>query len=93
MRKFMAEAEVGDEQQKEDPSVKTNPIFFDVSGMGVTAEAFDALLRKKGLRISVLGRTRVRAVTPLDVSREQVKEAIQILQQVAEQIAKRKTWP
>jgi len=71
--------------------VETNLIFFDVSGMGVTAEAFDALLRKKGLRISVLGRTRGRAVTHLDVSRNQVKEAIEIIRQVAKEITKRKT--
>jgi threonine aldolase len=71
--------------------VETNLIFFDVSGMGVTAEAFDALLREKGLRISVLGRTRGRAVTHLDVSRKQVKEAIEIIRQVAEEITKRKT--
>jgi threonine aldolase len=71
--------------------VETNLIFFDVSGMGVTAEAFDALLREKGLRISVLGQTRGRAVTHLDVSRKQVKEAIEIIRQVAEEITKRKT--
>jgi threonine aldolase len=73
--------------------VETNLIFFDVSGLGVTAEAFNALLRDKGLRISVLGKTRARAVTHLDVSREQVKEALEIIRQVAGQIAKRKTWP
>jgi threonine aldolase len=73
--------------------VETNLIFFDVSGMGVSAEAFNALLREKGLRISVLGKTRGRAVTHLDVSRRQVEEALQIIRQVAEQITKRKTWP
>jgi threonine aldolase len=73
--------------------VETNLIFFDVSGMGVTAETFNALLREKGLRISVLGKTRGRAVTHLDVSREQVKEGLDIIRQVAGQIAKRKTWP
>ncbi|HYQ60073.1 MAG TPA: threonine aldolase family protein [Desulfatiglandales bacterium] len=73
--------------------VETNLIFFDVSGMGVTAEAFNALLMEKGLRISVLGKTRGRAVTHLDVSREQVKEGLDIIRQVAGQIMKRKTWP
>ena len=73
--------------------VETNLIFFDVSGMGITAEAFNALLREKGLRISVLGKTRGRAVTHLDVSREQVKEGLEIIRQVASQIRKRKTWP
>jgi len=73
--------------------VETNLIFFDVSGLGVTAEAFNALLREKGLRVSVLGKTRGRAVTHLDVSREQVKEGLGIIRQVAAQITKRKTWP
>ena len=73
--------------------VETNLIFFDVSGLGVTAEAFSDLLRDKGLRISFLGKTRARAVTHLDVSREQVKEALETIRQVAGQITKRKTWP
>jgi threonine aldolase len=73
--------------------VETNLIFFDVSAMGVTAEAFNALLMEKGLRVSVLGKTRGRAVTHLDVSREQVKEGLDIIRQVAGQIMKRKTWP
>jgi threonine aldolase len=73
--------------------VETNLIFFDVSGLGVTAEGFNALLTETGVRISVLGKTRGRAVTHLDVSREQVKEALDIMRQVAAQITKRKTWP
>ena len=73
--------------------VETNLIFFDVSGMGVTAEAFNALLMEKGLRISVLGKTRGRAVTHLDVSRDQVKEGLEIIRKVADQVTKRKTWP
>jgi threonine aldolase len=68
--------------------VESNLIFFDVSGMGVTAEAFNALLTEKGVRISVLGRTRGRAVTHLDVSRQQVKEALDIMRQVAAQITR-----
>jgi threonine aldolase len=71
--------------------VETNLIFFDVSGIGVTAEAFNALLREKGLRISVLGKTRGRAVTHLDVSRRQVEEALEIIRQVAGQTTKRVT--
>jgi threonine aldolase len=73
--------------------VETNLIFFDVAGMGVSAEAFNALLRERGLRISVLGKTRGRAVTHLDVSREQVEEGLEIIRQVADRITKRKTWP
>ena len=73
--------------------VETNLIFFDVAGMGISAEAFNALLRERGLRISVLGKTRGRAVTHLDVSREQVEEGLEIIRQVADRITKRKTWP
>ena len=69
----------------------TNLVFFDVCGLGVTAEAFNAFLMDKGVRVSVLGNTRARAVTHLDVSQEQVKEALQIIRQVAEQITKRVT--
>jgi threonine aldolase len=69
--------------------VETNLIFFDVAGLGVTAEAFNALLTEKGLRISVLGKTRGRAVTHLDVSREQVKKALDIMRQVAREITRR----
>lgn len=73
--------------------VETNLIFFDVSGLGVTAEDFNVLLMERGLRISVLGKTRGRAVTHLDVSRDQVKEGLEIIRQVAAQVSKRKTWP
>ncbi len=73
--------------------VETNLLFFDVSEMGVTAETFNARLREKGLRISVLGKTRGRAVTHLDVSRQQVEEALNIFRQVAGQITKRKPQP
>jgi threonine aldolase len=69
--------------------VETNLIFFNVAGLGVTAEAFDALLREKGVRISVMGETRGRAVTHLDVPREQVKEALDIMRQAAGQITRR----
>jgi threonine aldolase len=63
--------------------VETNLIFFDVSGLGITAEAFNARLMEHGLRVSTLGDTRARAVTHLDVTRVQVEEALQIMRRVA----------
>jgi threonine aldolase len=63
--------------------VETNLIFFDVSGLGITAEAFNARLMEHGLRVSTLGDTRARAVTHLDVTRSQVEEALQIMRRVA----------
>jgi threonine aldolase len=63
--------------------VETNLIFFDVSGLGITAEGFNARLMEHGLRVSTLGDTRARAVTHLDVTRVQVEEALQIMRRVA----------
>jgi threonine aldolase len=70
--------------------VETNLIFFDVSGLGVTAEAFNALLMKQGVRVSILGKTRARAVTHLDVTRSQVEEGLSIIREAAEEITQRK---
>jgi threonine aldolase len=66
--------------------VETNLIFFDVSGLGITAEAFNSRLMDHGVRVSILGETRARAVTHLDVSRAQVEEAVQIMRLVADEI-------
>lgn len=70
--------------------VQTNLIFFDVSGLHVTAEAFNTLLTKKGVRVSILGKTRARAVTHLDVSRPQVEEALKIIRNLSDDIRKGK---
>ncbi len=67
--------------------VETNLIFFDISRLGVTAEAFNASLKKRGLRVSILGKTRLRAVTHLDVSKEQVQEALTIIRDVIHEIS------
>jgi len=66
--------------------VETNLVFFDVSGLGVTAQAFNERLMTKGVRVSTLGRTRARAVTHLDVSRSQVEQALEIICDVADEM-------
>lgn len=70
--------------------VETNLVFFDVSGLHVTAEAFKTLAMERGVRISVLGKTRARAVTHLDVSRTQVQEALKIMRNLSDEIRKGK---
>lgn len=62
--------------------VETNMVFFDVSGLDVTADQFQERVLSRGLRVSTLGRTRVRAVTHLDVTRSQVEEALNIIRDV-----------
>ena len=56
-------------------SIETNIVFVDVSGTGLTAEEVSARLEAQGINIGVSGETLLRAVTHLDVSREQVEEA------------------
>jgi len=59
--------------------VETNMIFFDVSGLGITAEDFNNRLKTHGVRVSTLGPTRARAVTHLNVSKIQIEEALEII--------------
>jgi threonine aldolase len=63
--------------------VATNMVFFDVGGLGTTSEEFSVRLLDRGVRLSYITGTRLRAVTHLDVSREQVLEAVDIIREVA----------
>ena len=83
--KILAEGLAGIEGIRVQPA-ETNLIFFDVSGLGLTAQAFNESLMELGLRVSVLGKTRARAVTHLDVSRSQVHEALEIIRRVVHEI-------
>jgi len=66
--------------------VETNLVYFDVTGLGITGDEFDQRVLDRGLRISVMGPTRIRAVTHLDVSSRQIAEAIGIIRDVAAEI-------
>jgi threonine aldolase len=68
--------------------VETNIVFFSVKGLGITDEKFSNLLIKKGVRLSPMGRYRLRAVTHLDVSRSQIEEALIKIRQVADEATK-----
>lgn len=63
--------------------VDTNLVFFDVGGLGLSAELFNDLLTGHGVRVSTLGGSLARAVTHLDVSAEQVDEALAVIRDVA----------
>ncbi|MFC2029448.1 threonine aldolase family protein, partial [Chloroflexota bacterium] len=54
----------------------TNLVFFDVSGLGLSADRFSELLMEHGVRVSTMGAGRARAVTHLDVSAAQIAEAL-----------------
>ena len=61
-------------------------MFFDVSGLGITAEDFNERLMAHGVRISVLGEYIARAVTHLDVTRAQAEEAVEIIGRIVKDI-------
>ena len=59
--------------------VETNIVIFDVSGTGLAAAEISARLRARGVLINPVNATLMRAVTHLDVSREQCGQAIEVL--------------
>ena len=63
--------------------VETNMVFFDVSRSGLTAADMHQRLLARGVRIGASARYRMRAVTHLDVTREQIEQAADILADVA----------
>jgi threonine aldolase len=62
--------------------VETNIIIFDIHATGRSAQEIVEQLEKEGVRLSVMGRTKLRAVTHLDVSRQDIERAIQVLRRV-----------
>jgi threonine aldolase len=66
-----------------DPAeVETNLVFFDVRDTGMTAQEFTSALLAEGVRMGAVGRYRVRAVTHLDVTRQDVEQAIAAVRRV-----------
>ena len=72
-----------------DPTeVETNIVFFDVAETGRSADDICAALAARGVRMGAMGKTTIRAVTHLDVTRADVQQAIET---VAEVVAGRAT--
>jgi threonine aldolase len=61
---------------------ETNLVFFDVSGTGMTAEAFCRALEAEGVRMGAMGPMRVRACTHLDVSAADIRSALDAAERV-----------
>ena len=62
--------------------VETNIVFFDVEGTGRTAQEINQALIGHGVRMGAVGRTRMRAVTHLDVSRADIERAVEVMRMV-----------
>jgi threonine aldolase len=61
---------------------ETNLVFFDVKGVGMSAEELETRARAAGVMISAMGRTRARACTHLDVDSAGVRTAIEVIRSV-----------
>ena len=68
----------------EPDTVETNIVFFDVAGSGQSAAEVRDGLAGHGVRVGAMGETSLRAVTHLDVNREQIEEAAEAVIKVVE---------
>ena len=60
--------------------VETNIVFFDLTAAApMTAPALVERLQQAGVRMGAMGQTRVRAVTHLDVSRQDIETTLDIM--------------
>ena len=62
--------------------VETNIVIFDVGAAGRPANKITEQLEKEGVRVSIIGRTKLRAVTHLDISRQDIERAIEVVRRV-----------
>jgi threonine aldolase len=62
--------------------VETNIVILDISKSGQTSQQISDQLLAQGLRMSIVGPARLRAVTHLDVSRKCVEEALWIVNRI-----------
>ena len=86
--KRLAEALAGLPGVRINPAhVETNIVVFDISETRRTADEVLALLKAEGLLLVPFSPTTLRAVTHLDVSRDQIEQACAILKKVFSKLA------
>ncbi len=65
---------------------ETNLVFFDTAAAGISAVELARQAQERGVLISVMGRTRARACTHLDVGRAGIAEAEAVIRDVVHEI-------
>ena len=60
----------------------TNLVFIDCEATGMTADELGRRARRMGVKMSAMGRYRVRACTHLDVDAAGIEEAVQVIRRV-----------
>jgi threonine aldolase len=66
--------------------VETNIVIFDITEMGMTAAQVRDEMKKKGVLIHPFGKTLIRLVTHLDVSKEDIETALKAFKKVLRSI-------
>lgn len=64
--------------------IETNMVFFDTTPAGISLDDFLAAIQQHGVRMSRIG-SRIRAVAHLDISREDIAQAIAVVQAVVKE--------
>ena len=62
--------------------VETNILIFDVAGTGMTPLQVRDAIKKEGVLIHAVGKTEIRLVTHLDVSKEDIEVALKAFRKV-----------
>jgi len=67
-------------------TVQTNMVMCDVDGLGISAEAFVERLRARGVLVNSISKIRVRFVTHRGIEKEDIEEALRIIEGVVREI-------
>ena len=66
----------------EPEEVETNILIFDVAGTGMTPLQVRDVIMKEGVLIHAVGKTQIRLVTHLDVSKDDIETALKAFKKV-----------
>lgn len=69
--------------------VETNLVYIDVAGTGLDAGVFVRELQARGVRMTEMGTSNVRAVTHLDVDEPSIDRAVRIVRALCEETLKK----
>ena len=66
--------------------VQTNIVYYDVSGLGISAELFVSKLKENGILALSLNENKVRMVTHRGIENENVKKTIDVIEDISNEL-------
>ncbi|MFC1863172.1 threonine aldolase family protein [Thermodesulfobacteriota bacterium] len=61
---------------------ETNMVYFDISGLNITAQEFNDRMMDRGVRFSIIGDCTLRAVTHLEITGDKINKALSHIEDV-----------